>query len=249
MKFRATLAYDGTAFHGFQRQANARSVQGEIEEALRLIAGREVGVTGAGRTDTGVHASGQVAAFRMEWRHTAAELVRALNSRLPADVAVLDATECAEDFHPRHSAKSRTYEYAIVAAAAHPMLGRYAWLLPVAPELGALREAAARLVGEADFAAFGSAPSGETTVRRVLRAEWRAETTGWGQGKWPGLRFTIEANAFLFRMARRMVRLLVRAGFGELSAADVTDILESGDPQRVTGLAPAAGLCLVEVKY
>lgn len=249
MKFRATLAYDGTAFHGFQRQANARSVQGELEEALRVIVGREVGVTGAGRTDTGVHATGQVAAFRMEWRHTAAELVRALNSRLPVDVAVLDAAECADDFHPRYSARSRTYEYAIAAATAHPMLGRFAWLLAKAPDLDALREAAARLVGEADFAAFGSATSGETTVRRVIRAEWRAETVRWGLGEWLGLRFTIEANAFLFRMARRIVRLLVRVGFGELSAADVTGILESRDPQRVTGLAPAAGLCLVEVKY
>lgn len=249
MKFRATVAYDGSAFYGFQSQVGVRTVQGELERALTEIAGHEAGVIGAGRTDTGVHATGQVAAFSLEWRHPPIELARAVNYRLPADVAVLDVAECPETFHPRFSAVSRTYEYAVVVAEAHPLLNRYAWLVSRMPDLGALQAAAKRLVGDADFAAFGSAPSGEITRRQVLRAEWRSEDVKAGLGAWPALKFTIEANAFLYRMVRRMVRTLMRAGDGELSADDVSEILRSGDPQRVKGLAPAAGLCLVEVKY
>ena len=249
MKFRVTVAYDGSAFYGFQVQAGVRTVQGELERALNEIAGHETGVIGAGRTDTGVHATGQVAAFSLEWRHPTVELARAVNHRLSADVAVLDVAECPETFHPRFSAVSRTYEYAVVVAEAHPLLNRYAWLVSRRPDLAALQAAAKRLVGDADYAAFGSAPSGEITRRQVLRADWRIEDVKAGLGVWPGLKFTIEANAFLYRMVRRMVRTLMRAGNGELSAEDVSEILRSGDPQRVTGLAPAAGLCLVEVKY
>lgn len=254
MKFRATVAYDGSAFYGFQSQTGVRTVQGELERALTEIAGNQpapakAGVIGAGRTDTGVHATGQVAAFSLEWRHPTVELARAVNHRLPADVAVLDVAECPESFHPRFSAISRTYEYAIVVAEAHPLLNRYAWLVSRMPDLAALQAAAKRLVGDADFAAFGSAPSGEITRRQVLRAEWRSEDVRAGLGTWPALKFTIEANAFLYRMVRRMVRTLMRAGNGELSADDVSEILKSGDPQRVAGMAPAAGLCLVEVKY
>lgn len=256
MKFRVTIAYDGSAFYGFQVQAGVRTVQGELERALNEIAGQGpapakagVGVIGAGRTDTGVHATGQVAAFSLEWRHPTVELARAVNHRLPADVAVLDVAECPETFHPRFSAVSRTYEYTVVVAEAHPLLNRYAWLVSRRPDLAALQAAAKRLVGDADYAAFGSAPSGEITRRQVLRADWRSEDVKAGLGVWPGLKFTIEANAFLYRMVRRMVRTLMRAGNGELSADDVSEILRSGDPQRVTGLAPAAGLCLVEVKY
>ncbi len=152
MKFRATVAYDGSAFYGFQVQAGVRTVQGELERALTEIAGHEAGVIGAGRTDTGVHATGQVAAFSIEWRHPTVELARAVNHRLPADVAVLDVAECPETFHPRFSAVSRTYEYAVVVAEAHPLLNRYAWLVSRMPDLAALQAAAKRLVGDADFA-------------------------------------------------------------------------------------------------
>ena len=254
MKFRATVAYDGSGFFGFQVQAGVRTVQGELERALNEIAGEQpapakAGVIGAGRTDTGVHATGQVVAFSLEWRHPLIELARAVNHRLPADVAILDVAECPDDFHPRFSARSRTYEYSVVIAEAHPLLSRYAWLVSRMPDLAALQAAAERIVGDADFAAFGSAPVGEVTRRQVLRSEWRRETAHAGLGSWPALRYTIEANAFLYRMVRRVVKTLMRAGNGELTAGEVSEILKSGDPQRVKGLAPAAGLCLVEVKY
>lgn len=247
MKVRAKVAYDGTDFVGFQRQAaqRGRTVQGELETALEKICRSRIAVTGAGRTDAGVHATGQVIAFEADWKHSFDALGRALNATLPEDVAVRDLEPCEASFHPRFSAKSRTYVYtAYVSEARHPLLRRFAWQLERWPDVDAMNEAARRLIGTHDFAAFGSPPSqrpGETTVREVLRADWQvADDRLW---------FTIEANAFLFRMARRIVMALARVGRGECGLGDIEDMLESGDAQRITGLAPACGLCLVDVKY
>jgi tRNA pseudouridine38-40 synthase len=246
MKVRAKVAYDGTEFFGFQRQANARTVQGEIETALEKVTGRQTGVMGAGRTDAGVHATGQVIAFEADWRHGMDALTKALNITLPEDVAVRELAECSADFHPRFDAQSRTYEYTVlVSEVKQPLLRRTTWQLERKPDLAAMNSASAQLIGPHDFAAFGSAPSGreeETTVRDVLRAGWRESGCG-------ALVFTIEANAFLFRMVRRLVLALVRVGQGQMSADELKNILESRDAQRIKGLAPACGLCLVDVKY
>lgn len=248
MRLRAKVAYDGTEFFGFQRQANVRTVQGEIEAALERVSGRQIGVIGAGRTDAGVHATGQVIAFEIDWRHPLDALTRALNVALPEDVAVREVAECGTDFHPRFDAQSRTYEYtALAGEVRQPLLRRTAWQLDRKPDLALMNSAAAWLVGSHDFAAFGSAPSGreaETTVRDVLRAAWREE-----ENERDALVFTIEANAFLFRMVRRLTLALVRVGQGQLSAGELLEILESKDAQRIKGLAPACGLCLVDVKY
>lgn len=246
MKVRAKVAYDGTEFFGFQRQANARTVQGEIETALEKVTGRQTGVIGAGRTDAGVHATGQVISFEVDWRHPMEALTKALNITLPEDVAVRALAECSADFHPRFDAQSRTYEYtALICEVKQPLMRRIAWQLERQPDLALMNSAAAQLIGTHDFAAFGSAPSGrenETTLRNVLKAEWRDNGSG-------VLVFTIEANAFLFRMVRRLVLALMRVGQGQLSAEALMDILESRDAQRIKGLAPACGLCLVDVKY
>ena len=256
MRLRATVAYDGTDYHGFQRQANARSVQNVLEEALSLTCGEPVSVVGAGRTDAGVHAAGQVIAFEATWPHELEKLQRAVNVRLPEDVSVLDLAVCDEGFHPRYSARSRTYEYTIVIGQVRqPLVRRYAWQVREPLDVRCMNEAAARLIGEYDFAAFGTAPQGDVTVRRVIRAEWREtrrEVRREALERWPmGYRlvFTIEANAFLFRMVRRIVKALVQAGEGQLSAEDISDILTSKDSQRVKGLAPACGLCLLKVTY
>ncbi|HEY3290705.1 MAG TPA: tRNA pseudouridine synthase A, partial [Anaerolineae bacterium] len=130
MRLRATVAYDGTEYHGFQRQANARSVQDVLEEALSRTCGEPVSVAGAGRTDAGVHATGQVIAFGANWPHELSDLRRAVNVRLPEDVSVLDLVECDEGFHPRFSATSRTYEYTIInGPVRQPLARRYAWQL------------------------------------------------------------------------------------------------------------------------
>jgi tRNA pseudouridine38-40 synthase len=246
MKVRAKVAYDGTEFFGFQRQANARTVQGEIETALEKVTGRQTGVNGAGRTDAGVHATGQVIAFEVDWRHGMDALTKALNITLPEDVALRDLAECSADFHPRFDAKSRTYEYTVsVNRVKQPLLRRTAWQLERQPDLVKMNSAAAQVIGAHDFAAFGSAPSGreeETTVRNVQKAAWHDHGSGL-------LVFTIEANAFLFRMVRRLVLALMRVGQGQLSADKFVEILESRDAQRIKGLAPACGLCLVDVKY
>lgn len=243
------MAYDGTEFHGFQRQRNARSVQEVIEDALKVTCGDVVGVSGAGRTDAGVHATGQVIAFSVNWSHTLSDLHRALNVRLPDDVAVLDLAECGAVFHPRFSARSRTYEYTVVfGAVRQPLLRRYAWVIERDLDVAAMNEAAAVLIGEHDFAAFGVAPKGDVTVRRVVRAEWQMVDSPVRQSS-SVAQFTIEANAFLFRMVRHMVRALVRVGRGQLSVGDMRDILASRDSQRIKGIAPACGLSLVKVTY
>ena len=245
MRLRATVAYDGTEYHGFQRQANARSVQNVLEEALSITCEEPVSVAGAGRTDTGVHATGQVVAFEANWTHELVELQRAVNVRLPEDVSVLDLATCEAGFHPRYSASSRIYEYTIVIGPVRqPLARRYAWQLWTPLDVRCMNEAARRLIGEHDFAAFGTPPQGDVTVRNVMRAEWRIMAD-----RWPELVFTIEANAFLFRMVRRIVKALAQVGLGQLSAEDVSDILASKDSQRVKGIAPACGLCLVKVTY
>ena len=245
MRLRATVAYDGTEYHGFQRQANARSVQNVLEEALSITCGEPISVTGAGRTDTGVHATGQVIAFEVNWPHELVDLQRAVNVRLPEDVSVLDLVACDEGFHPRYSAYSRTYEYTIMfGPVRQPLARRYAWQVWKPLDVRCMNDAAGCLIGEHDFAAFGTPPQGDVTVRRVMRAEWRAMVD-----RWPELVFTIEANAFLFRMVRRIVKALTQVGLGQLSAEDISGILASKDSQRVKGIAPACGLCLVKVTY
>jgi tRNA pseudouridine38-40 synthase len=165
--------------------------------------------------------------------------------RLPEDVSVLDLAMCDEGFHPRFCATSRTYEYTIIIGPVRqPVIRRYAWQLWKPLDVRRMNDAAGRLIGEHDFAAFGAAPQGDVTVRRVMRAEWHE-----AMNRWPELEFTIEANAFLYRMVRRIVKALTQVGLGRLSAEDISDILASKDSQRIKGIAPARGLCLVKVTY
>ncbi|MCL4506001.1 MAG: tRNA pseudouridine(38-40) synthase TruA [Chloroflexi bacterium] len=246
---RATVAYDGTNFHGFQRQANARSVQGELEEALDRTCGETISVIGAGRTDAGVHASGQVIAFNTTWQHGLADLQNALNVRLPQDVAIVNLAECAEEFHPRYSAHSRTYQYTVaIGRSRQPLLRLYAWQLEYDLDVVQMNRAAEVLIGEHDFAAFGAAPQGDSTVREVKQASW-SRLPATDELAAAIYRFTIEANAFLFRMVRRVVMTMIQAGRRRLSVEDIRDILASRDSQRIKGIAPACGLCLVKVTY
>jgi tRNA pseudouridine38-40 synthase len=247
MRLRARVAYDGTEFYGFQRQGEFRSVQGEIETALCIVdptvTTDRLHLRGAGRTDTGVHASGQMIAFDLEWRHPLDALNRAININLPGDVAVRDVEQAAADFSPRFDALTRTYQYtAYISPVRQPLRDRYALHLEHLPDVDAMNAAAARLLGSHDFAAFGSPTTDQgDTVRRLIRAEWVRAADG--------LVFTIEANAFLYRMVRRIVNALIKVGRGRLTPDDVSEALASADQDRITGLAPAAGLCLVDVTY
>jgi tRNA pseudouridine38-40 synthase len=186
VRYRAIVAYDGTGYHGFQRQApeHEPTIQGEIERALNKIGQSDVSVAGSGRTDAGVHATGQVIAFDADWHHAAEALQRALNATLPGDIAVLDLTEAAPDFHPRYDAASREYVYTIYSAPArHPLWRLYALHFVEPLDVTAMATAAAMLVGEHDFAAFGQPTVGQVTVRRMVRAASWAHCWRWGAAR------------------------------------------------------------------
>ena len=244
MRVRATLAYDGTRYHGFQRQSPERepSIQGECERALEKISSRAVAVTGAGRTDAGVHASGQVIAFEVEWRHALTDVQRALNAVLPDDIAVLDAAEAADDFHPRYSARSREYRYTLYNSnRRHPLHRLYALHMAEPLDVAAMRAGAECLIGEHDFAAFGQATSGESTVRTLYRLDIGGEP--------PWIEIDLEATGFLYRMARSIVGALIEVGRERLDAARLAEILASRDRAQAEATAPPHGLCLTRVNY
>lgn len=246
--YQVILAYDGTRFAGSQRQAERRTVQGELEAALRRLGWSEASVTLAGRTDTGVHASGQVAAFDLDWPHGDARLVQALNSALPQDMAVREARPVAAEFHPRFGARSRSYRYRLFCEPIRdPLRERLAWRVWPAVELARLQEASALFLGTHEFACVGSPThSGGSTVRTV-------EAAGW-QEIGDGLSFEIRADAFLYRMVRRIVYLQIAAAQGRCTLEALAGCLSgslarAAKSQLPAGLAPAHGLTLVEVAY
>jgi tRNA pseudouridine38-40 synthase len=259
VRVRGVVAYDGTGYSGFQRQANALTVQEVLAVALAQVTASDqeaVTILAAGRTDAGVHATGQVVAFDTAWRYGLDDLWRALNAVLPAEVSFLQLEECAPDFHPRYDARSRRYRYTVCNTPVRwPLALRYS-LHVVAPlDVAVMQQAAQLLVGEHDFAAFGQPPKqGRTTVRAVLAAEWERKPSfgcahdEHAQGS-PWLNFDIEANAFLYRMVRSIVGTLLLVGRGEMTVEEFAAVLESCDRDQAGPTAPPHGLCLVEVKY
>lgn len=244
MRVRATVAYDGTRYHGFQRQSPERepTLQGEIERALRTFTGQSVTVLGAGRTDAGVHASGQVIAFDVEWRHTPADMLRALNANLADDIAALEAEEAAAEFHPRYDARSREYRYTIYnSTLRHPLHRLYALQVSDPLNVDAMRQCAQRLIGEHDFAAFGQPTAGESTVRMMYRAKVDGST--------PWITIDLEANSFLYRMVRSIVGTLIEVGRGRMSIDRFEEILESRDRSQAEATSAPHGLCLTRVSY
>lgn len=240
--FRAVVAYDGTDYHGFQIQAGAPTIQGELERVMAGLTGEEVRVVPAGRTDAGVHAWGQVIAFRAKWRHNVPSLQRALNALLPPEIVVRELALAEPDFHPRFSAHSREYRYRILNQTwPSPLTSRYTCHVATPLNVAAMAEAGNALVGVHDFAAFGQAPQGDNTVRQVYRAQWQEQGLE--------LIFEIEANAFLRRMVRSLVGTLLLVGSGRLDVAGFKDVLKSGERGRAGPPAPPQGLCLVRVNY
>jgi tRNA pseudouridine38-40 synthase len=247
-RYQIILAYDGTDFLGSQRQASSRTAQSELEKALRKIGWHGRTVYLAGRTDTGTHASGQVAAFDLDWSHGTGKLQDALNAHLPRDMAVKQVEQAADTFHPRFDASSRSYRYRLFCASVRdPLRERFAWR--VWPAVTDLKPLARVWLGTHDFTAFGTSPRpGGSTVRTVMAAEWQQQGDEWI--------FEVQADAFLYRMVRRLVFSQVAVGQARLSAEvlaraldDRSDIRQSAQTMLPAGLAPACGLTLVEVRY
>jgi len=248
-RYGAILAYDGSAYQGFQRQpAPTPTIQATVEAALAQLSGQPSRIVAAGRTDTGVHALGQVIAFDLDWRHSDADLLRALNARLPLDIALQDLWRQA-GFHPRYDALWRQYSYRIAALKArNPLLQRQAWQLPGEKlALGQLQAAAALCLGQHDFAAFGSPPqAGSTnTVRQVHLSRWQKEE----QAGATIYTYRIRGSAFLYHMVRRLVGVMAQVGRGRLRPADFARILRSRDIEEAKTLAPPQGLVLEAVGY
>ena len=233
------MAYDGTAYAGFQVQTNAPTVQGELERALSTVCNEAVRVTGAGRTDAGVHASGQVIDFRTASALDGAAIGRGVNALLPEDIAVSALEQVAEDFNARFSATGRTYEYRIRHAAERDPLERLRELHVSGPlDVVAMREASAHLVGRRDFSSFAAGPGG---VRSVRRAEWCERGAS--------VRFEITADAFLRGMVRAIVGTLLWVGRGKIDPAAFAEIVAARDRSLAGPSAPANGLCLIAVEY
>jgi tRNA pseudouridine38-40 synthase len=244
--YRVTLAYDGTDFAGWQlqRPGGGRSVQGALEEALaRLSGGERVAVAGAGRTDAGVHALGQVAAFDLARALEPADLARALNGLLPEDVRVLAAARAAPGFHPRRSAVSKLYRYELDSGGVPlPQRRRFAAFVPAPLDEAAVREAAALYLGRRDFASLASSGgSARTTVRTVTRSHAAFDGTT--------LVYEAEADGFLRKMVRSMVGGLIAAGRGVETPAGLERALAARDRRAWPPPAPACGLTLVRVSY
>ena len=252
-----TLAYDGTDYVGWQRQANGVSVQALLEDALARIEERRVTVSGAGRTDAGVHALGQVASVQLRCALDNRTLVRALNVMLPGDIRVLCAEHADAGFHVRHGARSKTYRYRIVTGGVlSPFERRYAWHVPQALDCPPMRDASVLLRGRHDFAAFkasGSTPS--TTVRMIFRCEMDslgADSLAPGDGMTRSgslITFEITGEGFLRHMVRTIVGTLVEVGSSRRDPASVEQAIRSGDRRQAGPTAPAHGLFLVRVGY
>jgi len=247
--FRLTLEYDGSRFSGWQEQINARTVQGELKQAVLNLFRIDAEVQGAGRTDAGVHAVGQVAHLKLRGKApalTAAEILHDLNDKLPASIAVLDVTETSPRFHARHDAKSRAYFYQISTRKA-ALSKRFVWWVKEALDIERMQQAASLIAGRHDFLAFRAAdPSkpGESTIVVVESAEISVDDNL--------IVFRIEASHFIWKMVRRLTGTLVKVGGGEVSVDEFRELLSGKKNPKLdiaAWTAPASGLFLEGVRY
>ncbi|MGA9756377.1 MAG: tRNA pseudouridine(38-40) synthase TruA [Desulfobaccales bacterium] len=241
---RLLLEYDGTRYHGWQRQADTLTIQEVLEAAVARLTGEGIALIGSGRTDAGVHALGQVANFRTISAIPLKAFHQGLNSLLPKDIAVLEASEAPPEFHARKSAWAKTYEYRILNRPTRsPLYHHYAWWIDPPLDLVAMAGAAAALPGEHDFTAFrASGSDNQNPVRRVLAADWRDFPGGW-------LSFSITGTGFLRGMVRSLVGTMADVGKGKAAPELLAELLKSGERHLAGPTAPPQGLYLVEVRY
>lgn len=239
---RLKVQYDGSGFAGFQIQPDVRTVQGDMEKALRALCGAPVRITGAGRTDAGVHALGQVLNFPLPDEVPLERIVQALNRGLPPDIVVVEASEAPPEFHSRFDAVSRTYEYTILNREMRDALrARYVWHVPGTLDLVDMRRAARLFIGRRNFSAFGKPERGRSPVRDLmhLSVHRRGEL----------VRIVCQANAFLQHMARGIAGALVDVGTRRKTVDAVRSALEQPEEAEEFTIAPPGGLCLIRVEY
>jgi tRNA pseudouridine38-40 synthase len=239
------LAYDGSEFYGWQVQPDRVTVQGELRDALARVTGEEVLPQGSGRTDAGVHALGQVASFALAAPIPEANLTRALNRTLPASIRVLSATRVAADFHARHSARAKTYEYRIFRGEiCPPWRARYVYAYNPPLNVETMQRAATLVLGEHDFTSFAASESDSDpggNVRCVHASHWTEQPEL--------LIYRVRGNGFLHHMVRNLVGTFLEVGRGNIEANEIKSILVSRSRARAGPTAPARGLFLVNVDY
>jgi tRNA pseudouridine38-40 synthase len=238
-----TVAYDGTGYVGWQRQEAGESIQGLIERALAKIEGGLVTLHGAGRTDAGVHALGQVASARIGAVLDDSTIERSLNANLPPAIRITGVATVPDDFHARFSAGAKTYEYRIWnGPSVPPFIRLYTWHVPQLLDRARLREASRAITGEHDFAAFqGAGSAAHTTVRRISSAGWRSDGAACA--------FDISGEGFLRHMVRSLVGTIVEIGLGRRPVDDIARLLWTPQRGEAGRTAPACGLFLVRVEY
>jgi tRNA pseudouridine38-40 synthase len=245
LMWKLVLSYDGNEFHGWQIQPDRPTVQGELRDALLRITGEDVLPQGSGRTDAGVHALGQVASFALAAPIPEKNLARALNRKLPASIRVLSASRVRSDFHARHSARAKTYEYRIFRGEiCPPWRARYVYALNIPLDVDVMQRAAARVLGVHDFTSFAASDSDSTDHVRCLHAsQWiRAEEDQL-------LLYRVRGNGFLHHMVRNLVGTFLEVGRGNVEESAMAAILEARSRERAGPTAPARGLFLVSVDY
>jgi tRNA pseudouridine38-40 synthase len=242
-KIKLTIQYDGADYHGWQVQPGHRTIQGELTEALRGLTGADIGVTGASRTDAGVSALGQTACFEIDSPIPTQNFTKALNDRLPENIAVSEVVEMPLDFDVVGDVTNKMYRYSICTAAVRPALNiRHCWHHPHSLDPERMHEAAQYLVGKHDFKSFASAADDrESSVRTIFRCDVTRE------GDW--IYVETEGDGFLYNMVRNIVGTLTDVGAGRTPPAKIKDILAAKDRTAAGPIAPAAGLCLIRIDY
>ena len=241
-RYKLTIQYDGTNYCGWQAQPNGISVQETLTKALQEIADGEVKLTGSGRTDSGVHARGQVAHVDMETSVPADKIALAINPRLPSDISIISSEEVGDDFHARFSAKRKTYEYRLyVSDCTLPLLDRYALRLDKAPDIQRMKDAKELLIGTHDFKAFMSSGS---NVKDTIRSIYELTISGDKE-----IVIRITGNGFLYNMVRIIVGTLLDVGYGRLDKTDLGLAVKIGDRNLVGKTVSPRGLVLHSVEY
>ena len=242
--FKLIIEYDGTRYHGWQRQPNGPSIQQTIENALETMTRQKITLIGSGRTDSGVHALGQTANFKCETRLSPDEIDKGLNSLLPEDIVICQCRTVHSEFHARYDVLSKRYRYWILNQHLPSAIGRqYSWWIRTPLDIPAMQEAAGHILGEHDFKAFEATGSPRSHTRRhVMQARWERRTNG-------RITFDITADGFLRFMVRNIVGTLVSVGMHKITPARFQEVLNAMDRTRAGATAPARGLFLMEVHY